>query len=471
MTAVARLDAAAALRRAMLEGAPVPTMLRLAAPTVIVLAVQTLVGVAETYFVSFLGTDALAGVALVFPALMLMQMMSNGGFGGGVAASVARALGAGRQRDAESLVLNALVLALALGAIFTAAEFFGGRWLFRVLGGEGAVLAAALAYADVIFAGAAIVWVVNLLAAALRGSGNVVVPAAIIFAGAVVLVPLSPALIFGWGALPPLGIAGAGTAVVIYYIGSLMALLWYLRSGRSALRLPLDLRRVEWRLMLDILRVGGLSALGTVQANLTVLLVTGAVGIAGAKAIAGYGIAARLDYVLIPLLFGLGTAVLTMVGTNIGAGQVARARRIAWLGGLLAAGVTETIGLAAALLPQFWLGLFSDDPAVLATGEHYLRVVAPFYGFFGLGMSLYFAGQGAGRVGWPVAAGTVRLIVAAVIGWLAVARWHAGLETLFLLVGIASIAFGAIIAGALLLGGWGADATAAPAARTERKEA
>jgi len=251
-TTVAGHSAASARRRSMLEGPILSTMLRLAAPTMIVLVVQTMVGIAETYFVSFLGTEALAGVALVFPALMLMQMMSNGGFGGGVAAAVARALGAGRRRDADALVLNALVLALLLGFGFTAIEFLGGRWLFGALGGDGAVLAAALAYADVVFAGAGLVWVVSLLAAALRGSGNTVVPAAVILAGAVVLVPLSPALIFGWGPLPRLGVAGAGVAVVVYYLGAMTALIWYLRSGRGALRLPLDLRRLERRLMLDI---------------------------------------------------------------------------------------------------------------------------------------------------------------------------------------------------------------------------
>ena len=467
---IAADEAALARRQAMLQGPPAATMLRLAAPTVIVLIVQTLVGVAETWFVSFLGTEALAGVALVFPALMLMQMMSNGGFGGGVASAVARALGAGRKADAEALLLNALALAVMLGLPFTAAEFLGGRALYRALGGEGAVLAAALAYANVVFGGAVLVWIVSLLAAALRGSGNVLVPAAVILAGAAVLVPLSPALIFGWAGLPRLGLAGAGTAVVIYYGAAAAVLITYLRSRRSALRLPFDLSRIEWRLLRDILGVGALSALGTVQANLTVVLVTGVVGLAGTKAIAGYGIASRLDYILIPLVFGLGSAALAMVGANIGAGQSARARRIAWLGGLVAAGVTEAIGLTVALKPQLWLGLFTDDPAVLGTGTLYLRTVAPFYGLFGLGMLLYFAGQGAGRVLWPVIAGTVRLVVAALLGWLAVVRFGAGLGTLFALVALATIAFGSIIALALLLDRCGERQTVTvPVAASQRE--
>ena len=163
-----------ARRQTLLTGAILPTMLKLAIPTLIVLVVQTMVGIAETYFVSFLGTDALAGVALVFPVLMLMQMMSNGGIGGGVASAVARALGAGRKDEADALVLNALVLAVIFGAVFSAAEFLGGTALYRALGGQGATLAASLAYANTVFAGAALVWIVSLMAAALRDRKSVV---------------------------------------------------------------------------------------------------------------------------------------------------------------------------------------------------------------------------------------------------------------------------------------------------------
>src|SRR4029450_385682 len=135
----------------VLAGPIVPTMLRLALPTIVVLVVQTLVGVVETSFVSFLGTEALAGVALVFPVLMLMQMMANGGIGGGVASAVARALGAGRRDDARALVFHALALAVGLGAVFTAAALLGGPALYRAMGRARGALAAALAYSHIRF--------------------------------------------------------------------------------------------------------------------------------------------------------------------------------------------------------------------------------------------------------------------------------------------------------------------------------
>ena len=233
-----------------------------------------------------------------------------------------------------------------------------------------------------------------------------------------------------------------------------IALIQYMRSGRSV---PvLKSVRLEQRLFAEILRVGLLSAVGTAQFNLTVLLVTGAVGFFGADALAGYGIASRLDYLLIPLLFGLGTAVVTMVGTNIGAGAMPRARRIAWTGALLAALATAAIGAFVAIFPTAWLRLFSSDANVLATGTLYLRIVGPAYGFVGLGMLLYFASQGASRVLWPVLAGTVRLIIAALFGWAAVVWLGFSESALFTVVAIGAAMFGGLVALATCLQSWSA---------------
>ncbi|MDZ5649671.1 MATE family efflux transporter [Nitrospirillum sp. BR 11828] len=436
-------------RHALLHGPIVPTMLRLALPTIAVLVIQTAVGVAETYYVSALGTDALVGAALVLPVSMLMTMVAAGGIGGGVAAAVSRAMGAGRTRDANALVFHALVLAIAFGLAFTVGLGLGGPALYRLLGGTEGALAAALSYSGWLFAGAVPVWIINLMSAVLRGIGNVRVPALVTLVGAAVMIPLSPFLIFGIGPVHGFGVAGAGMAVSGYYTVAAGVLLAYMARGRSGL----TLRRVplEGRLFRDILGVGVVSALSALQLNLITLLVTGAVGRFGTEALAGFGMGSRLDYLLIPLLFGLGTAVLTLVGTAMGAGDGPRARRAAWIGALMGAGVTEAIGLGVALWPSAWVDLFSHDPAVLAHGAHYLRTVGPVYGAVGLTFILGFASQGGGRPLWAFLAGTVRLIVAAGGGWLAVGL-GASLGTLFALVAGASLASAALCVTAALTG-------------------
>jgi Na+-driven multidrug efflux pump len=143
-----------------------------------------------------------------------------------------------------------------------------------------------------------------------------------------------------------------------------------------------------------------------------------------------------------------------MVGVNIGAGQVRRAERIAWVAAVFAAGVTEILGLFVALFPDAWLTLFSSNAEVLAAGSIYFRTVAPFYGISGLGMLLYFAGQGAGRVMWPVLGGAARLLIAAGIGWIIVVDLSGGLRELFMAGAAGSIVSAAIVAGALWLRGW-----------------
>jgi putative MATE family efflux protein len=448
------------IREALLRGPIAPTLVRLALPILIVLAVQTLVSVAETYFVGFLGTDALAGVALVFPALMLMTMMSNGGIGGGVASAIARAIGAGRMRDAEALVGHSVIIAIAFGVLFSATLLGGGRALYAWLGGSGEVLANAIRYSALVFGAAVPIWVTNLLAAALRGAGNVRVPAILTAAGAAMTLALSPLLIFGWGPVPRFGVAGAGYAMILYYVIATTALIAYLRSSHAPVRLVRA--RIEWRHLKDILGVGIPSAIGTIVANLTVVIATGFVGSFGGAAIAGYGMGSRLDYLLIPLLFALGTATLTMVGTNVGAGQMARARRVAWIAALISAGATGLIGLCAALLPAGWIGLFSREPEVIRVGVDYLHRAAPFYAFYGLGMALYFASQGAGKVAWPLLAGCLRLAVVAIGGWYWTAVLGGSLQGFFWIIAASTALFGLVIAGTFASGlSWGGRRPAA----------
>jgi putative MATE family efflux protein len=439
--------------RALIEGPIAATLVRLAAPNMLVMLAQTSVGLIETYFVGKLGTDALAGVALVFPVVMLMQMMSAGAMGGGISSAIARALGAGRRADADALALHALVIAMVFGLTFTIALLAGGRTLYMLMGGSGGSLAAAMTYSTVVFVGAILVWLFNSLANVIRGTGNMMVPATVTCAGAIVLIPLSPCLIFGLGPFPRLGVAGGAVAVVIYYAVGSAVLAAYLRSGRSIVRLRIAGIRLRWPLFVDILRVGLVAALITVQTNLTIAIATGLVGVFGPAAIAGYGTGSRLEYLLIPLVFGLGGPLVAMVGTNMGAGRRDRALRVAWIGAAIAAAICEIIGLAAAADPYAWLSLFDSDPAMIDAGSRYLHAVGPVYGLFGLGMALYFASQGAGRLLWPLLANFARLVIAAAGGWLAL-RWTGSLTDIFVALAVALAAFGLINAAAVASGVW-----------------
>ena len=438
--------------RALLQGAILPTLLRMAWPNVLVMVAQAATGLIETFWVSRLGTDALAGMALVFPGFMMMQMLSGGAFGGGISSAVARALGGGRRGDADALVLHAVVINGSLGVIIGALVVGFGTPLYRALGGEGGSLAAALAYSDIVFAFIPLVWLMNALGSVIRGTGNMFVPAMSVCMAVVILVPLSPLLIFGYGPIPAMGIAGGAAAVVLTTALSALALLAYIVGGRCIVRFRRT--QLRWAFFADILRVGAVGAISTLQTTLTVALTTALVArAAGSDGVAGYGTGSRLEYLLIPLVFGLGAPMVALVGTNIGAGQRARALRIALTGGALAFGLSEAVGLAAAAFPGAWLGLFGHEPGMLETGGTYLRLVGPVYGFFGLGLSLYFASQGAGRLFWPLFGGGLRLVIAVGGGWLA---WTmtGSLTVVFAALSVALVVYGVVVAGAIARGAW-----------------
>jgi putative MATE family efflux protein len=439
--------------RALIEGPIAATLIRLAAPNIVVMLAQTSVGLVETYFVGKLGTPALAGVALAFPVVMLMQMMSAGAMGGGMSSAIARALGGGRRGDANALALHAMVIALLFGLAFMVALLFGGPWLYAAMGGSGASLAAAVTYSNVIFTGAILVWLFNSLANVIRGTGNMLFPALVTVSGVVVLIPLSPCLIFGLGPFPQLGVAGGAVAVLLYYAVGSLVLAAYLRSERSVVRLAVRGIRLRWALFADILRVGAVAALITVQTNLTIAIATGLVGAFGPAAIAGYGTGSRLEYLLIPLVFGLGGPLVAMVGTNIGAHRPERALRVAWIGAAIAAAMCEIIGFGAAIEPRAWLSLFGSEPDMIDAGTRYLQTVGPVYGLFGLGMALYFASQGAGRLLWPFLANLARLLIAAGGGYIAL-RLTGNLTAVFVALAVALAAFGLINAAAVASGVW-----------------
>jgi Na+-driven multidrug efflux pump len=183
-------------------------------------------------------------------------------------------------------------------------------------------------------------------------------------------------------------------------------------------------------------------------------LATAFVGSYGTVALAGYGVAARLEYILVPIAFGFGTALTAMVATNIGAGQTQRALRVTWTGAALVFAITGAIGLAAALSPALWMNLFTPDAAVRAFGGMYLNIVGGCYGLFGLGLALFFASQGAGRMSWPLVASLARLVTVGIGGWACVHLLGAPAATLFFVIAFSFVAYAGTLAAAIRMGGW-----------------
>ncbi|MCA0249566.1 MAG: MATE family efflux transporter [Proteobacteria bacterium] len=419
---------------------------------------QTFVAIAETFIFGRLGTDALAGFALVFPLMMMMTMMAAGGMGGGVAAAMARAMGAGRRDDARALVLHALALGTMLALLFTLLAWTVAPTLYRLLGGEGRSLDHALTYSHVLFSGSLLIWANFFLSALLRGGGDAATPGRYMLLSSIAQVPLSYVLALGIGDWPGLGMAGPALSSLATSTLSALLQARALWGGKLGFVPALGGLSLQGRLFWDILRVGLIASFSAFTANLTAMLVTGLVGRFGVAALAGYGIGVRLEFMLVPLAFGIGSGLTTLVGVAAGANDWRRAVRAAWTGSLVAGLGIGLFGWIVAIVPEGWARLFTSDPQVIAATVAYVTHVAPFYCLFGVGMTLSFASQGAGRMTAPFFAGIARLCIATVGGWFMIESLDWGLHGLFTAIAIGMIAFGSLIAGPLLFHPWRARA-------------
>ncbi|HEX9857616.1 MAG TPA: MATE family efflux transporter [Paracoccaceae bacterium] len=457
---IAPPDAAAGLRaartRALLTAPIGPTLLKLAAPNVLAMFVQSAQSIAEAYYASVLGVTALAGLALVFPLVMLTQMLSAGAVGGAVSAAIARALGASDQRRAATLALTAGLIALGFALVSSVLMAVGEPVVFGSLGGGSDTIAAASTYAAVFFPGCVAIWLCNTAISVIRGTGDMQTPSLLLLLVATGSIPLTGAFALGWGPLPALGIAGLPLGqIVAYGIGALVAMT-HIGMGRTGLTFSGAAQRIDVSMFRDILRVGAMASVNTLLTIFTTVIMVGLIGQFGEAALAGYGLGARLEFLMIPVIFGIGAAMTAMVGANVGAGQNDRALRVAWTGSLAAAVIVGSIGLMLAIFPDLWLGLFLDpsNDAALAVGRSYFHIVAPFYAFFGLGLALYFASQGAGRMFWPVISSLARVTVAVVGAFVLTQATPLGVRGVFAAIGLAMLVYGLVIGAAIKLNRW-----------------
>jgi putative MATE family efflux protein len=393
-------------------------------------------------------------MALVVPFVTLMFNIANGGMGGGVASSMARALGAGRLDDAHAIVVHALILAAGFGASFAVLDWACAARLFGLLGGSGVALERALSFSHVLFTGAIAIWTSAFLAALLRGSGDTATPARVGLLASIIYVPLSGILTLGIADWPGFGVAGSAIASLSVAAGTTLFLARAIRDGRLGFVPKWTGLRLQWPILREILRVGIFGSVTTLIANLTAVLMIGLVGRFGVAALAGYGIGARLEYMIAPVAFGIGSGMTTLVGVAAGAGAWQRAVRVAWTGGLIAFAAVGLIGGLVAVFPEGWSRLFTADDQVAAASISYIHRIAPFYCLFGLGISLNFASQGAGRMTAPLMASFARMITATLAGWIVVEKTNLGLDGLFGAIALGIIVYGCWIAASLLVTPW-----------------
>ena len=404
-------------KNALLDGPILRTLLWLAWPNVIALSAGTCVVIAETSYIGRLGVESLAAMALVFPCVILTMTMSGGAMGGGVASAIARAIGAGEKERASTLAAHALLIGICFGLVFMLGMLIFGPKLLELLGGRGNVLAQAVGYTQIFFGGAVVPWLMNTMGGILRGTGNMKLPSSLMLLSATCQIILGGILGLGFGPIPSFGMRGVAAGSLTAYLISISVMSWYLFSGRARVVPKIRGLRIQGAMFVDILKVGAIACLSPLQSVLTISIFTHLLANFGTEILAGYGIGARLEFMLTSISFAVGIASVPMVGMAVGAERVARARRIAWIAGLVSFASVGLVANVIAIFPDLWVSIFTDDAAVRAASRQYLSTAAPMYAFLGLATAMYFSSQGAAKVLGPVLAQTARLIFITIGGW------------------------------------------------------
>jgi len=385
---------------------PMRAVLRLAMPTTLVMLLATATNVLYTFYVSRLGSDAIAAVSLVFPITLLATTAMTGGLGGGAASGIARSIGAGRREHAAQVAEHAIALAVFAGIVLALLMGVGGPAVFSLMGGTGEVRDMAVGFARIVFGGATVTFVGAMLDSVLRGEGNVRVPSVWSSVSLGLQILLTPICMFWLG----LGLRGAAVAVIVSQAIAIVPRGRFIFGGGGMIHPRPWPRRLRSAPMREILRVGVPASLSTIINYLGLMVLTSVVARLGTAHLAAYGLCTRFDFLLMSFAYGFAAAVLTLVGLTTGARRPDLARVYVLRAGMCIVGLLSVPAVILWWQPGLWIDLFSHDPEIHEVGAAYFRLVGPSYPFVAVSMVLAFAFQGLGRATLPLAWMTIRVI-------------------------------------------------------------
>src|ERR1700756_950147 len=258
----------------------------------------------------------------------------------------------------------------------------------------------------------------------------------------------------GLGPIPQFGMRGVAAGALMAYLISISVMGWYLFSGRARVVPKLWGLRIQWAMLFDILKVGAVACFSPLQGVLTISIFTHMLASFGTAVLAGYGIGARLEFMLTSVAFAIGIASVPMIGMAIGAEKVVRARRIAWTAGLVSFVSVGAVASIIAMFPDLWVNIFTGDASVREASRQYLATAAPCYAFIGLAISMYFSSQGAAKVVGPVLAQSARLVFIGLGGWYFATHERAA-ANFFVLAASSMVVLGVLSSASVILTRWG----------------
>ena len=439
-----------------LVGAPLgPTMFRLAIPGVIGAMLTSSPGLIEATFLKTTGADALAAVALVYPLIILAGMFSAGAFGGAVTGFTARALGAGDFDKASTILVCAVLISLAGGVLMWVLVVLLGPLMYEYASNRSDIAQAAQRYAALVFPIIPAYWLINMLSSVLRGSGDMIRPAFIAASLLASYTLLAYLIIPGQGANLDDAMQAAAFAMGGSYLFALSLTVYFIGQSTQPIRFRLAAFQAETLIL--ILRQGLLAASQSVMTIIYALTTTVIFSRFGTDWLAGFGLAVRLELIMVPVIFGIGSSMIAIVGAYVGAGQRSQGISIAWRGILINVALIGSVGVFLSFFPGTWCGLVGSDATVIANCNQSLSIIAPTYAFFAIGLSCYLVSQALNTLEFPVLGAFLRLLtVATGLFWVSITT---SIDVALYLVAGAAIVYGVSVAVGLKLGPWSQKTT------------
>lgn len=409
----------------------------------------------EAAFVAAAGTQALAAVAVVFPMVMLSAMLSGGAFGGAIAGATARANGAADEARMASIVTTAFVIAVCGGLSMYLLFVLLAETVFAFSTSDVDVINAARVYSRIVIPGLILFWFLNSTSSLMRGCGDIVRPAICWGVQLICFTVFAVFLILPNKGDTQAAMAGAAWTLNLSLVVGVVSIIFaYYQSGRR--QIP-RLSSFDAAITLQIVKQGLLAGSQSLMTIAYAFTATALFARFGVEWLAGYGMAVRLELILMPLVFGIGMVLIPMCGAYLGAARRRDALRIAWLGVGLNFVIITLLGVIVAWQPQWWCEASSQE--ISSQGKNVrdfcsqsLQVIAPTYGIFALGLTCYIASQAFNTLRVPVMGAFLRLaIVASGFLWV-----HSSTEPRFLLwlIAAAVTVYGASIAVMLFIGPW-----------------
>ncbi len=373
-------DALIGTHRDFTEGSISRAVLLLAVPMILEMAMESLFGIVDIFFVARLGTDAVASVALTEGMLTLVFGVAMG-LSMATTAMVARRTGEKDTRGAAVAAVHAIGLGIAVSLAVALAGGFSAPRLLKLMGASAGIVSAGSTYTTIVLGTVSIIFLLFLINGIFRGAGDATIAMRTLWIANIINIVLDPCLINGWGPFPKLGVAFQ---------------LWILFSGRGRIAV----RRSDLKLNVGVLaRLIRVSASGMVQflvSNVSWLGLVRIISIFGSAALAGYTIAIRIIIFAILPSWGMANAAATLVGQNLGARKPARAERSVWITGFYNMLFLGAVAIVFITCAERLIGIFATDPEVMRYGTSCLRLVSYGYVFYAYGMVMVQAFNGAG---------------------------------------------------------------------------